>query len=395
MRKVIDRKILNNQIHRKDRICGVIIMFLKKIIKENKEESTIFKEEEIIEKYKNGENRIVTEQARYPLINLNEIFEENYNLKPEYQRKFVWDTVRKSRLIESFIINIPIPPIFLYEIEYSKYEVMDGQQRVNTILDYYNDKFSLSGLEIWKELNGKKYSELPKDIKAGIDRRYLSAIILLKESSKDIFSEQKMKQFVFERLNTGGLRLENQEIRNALYPSKFNDLIIKLSENKIFKKLFDIGEERMENYEMVLRFFTYKSACYLGISKSTKELLDTYTRIAQKFNSKQVNELKELFENTIKFVYECFGEKAFYNLNRNPEKMFYDALMIASAIYLENHNFKYTKIEKTINDKKISLINENKEFFNGKQTSIKNVQIRVKLILELLEEELRERNNWS
>lgn len=367
----------------------------EKIIKENKEESTIFKEEEIIEKYKNGENRIVTEQARYPLINLNEIFEENYNLKPEYQRKFVWDTVRKSRLIESFIINIPIPPIFLYEIEYSKYEVMDGQQRVNTILDYYNDKFSLSGLEIWKELNGKKYSELPKDIKAGIDRRYLSAIILLKESSKDIFSEQKMKQFVFERLNTGGLRLENQEIRNALYPSKFNDLIIKLSENKIFKKLFDIGEERMENYEMVLRFFTYKSACYLGISKSTKELLDTYTRIAQKFNSKQVNELKELFENTIKFVYECFGEKAFYNLNRNPEKMFYDALMIASAIYLENHNFKYTKIEKTINDKKISLINENKEFFNGKQTSIKNVQIRVKLILELLEEELRERNNWS
>ena len=367
----------------------------EKIIKENKEESTIFKEEEIIEKYKNGENRIVTEQARYPLINLNEIFEENYNLKPEYQRKFVWDTERKSRLIESFIINIPIPPIFLYEIEYSKYEVMDGQQRVNTILDYYNDKFSLSGLEIWKELNGKKYSELPKDIKAGIDRRYLSAIILLKESSKDIFSEQKMKQFVFERLNTGGLRLENQEIRNALYPSKFNDLIIKLSENKIFKKLFDIGEERMENYEMVLRFFTYKSACYLGISKSTKELLDTYTRIAQKFNSKQVNELKELFENTIKFVYECFGEKAFYNLNRNPEKMFYDALMIASAIYLENHNFKYTKIEKTINDKKISLINENKEFFNGKQTSIKNVQIRVKLILELLEEELRERNNWS
>lgn len=367
----------------------------EKIIKENKEESTIFKEEEIIEKYKNGENRIVTEQARYPLINLNEIFEENYNLKPKYQRKFVWDTVRKSRLIESFIINIPIPPIFLYEIEYSKYEVMDGQQRVNTILDYYNDKFSLSGLEIWKELNGKKYSELPKDIKAGIDRRYLSAIILLKESSKDVFSEQKMKQFVFERLNTGGLRLENQEIRNALYPSKFNDLIIKLSENKIFKKLFDIGKERMKNYEMVLRFFTYKSACYLGISKSTKELLDTYTRIAQKFNSKQVNELKELFENTIKFVYECFGEKAFYNLNRNPEKMFYDALMIASAIYLENHNFKYTKIEKTINDKKISLINENKEFFNGKQTSIKNVQIRVKLILELLEEELRERNNWS
>ena len=365
----------------------------EEIIKENKEESTIFKEEEIIEKYKNGENRIVTEQARYPLINLNEIFEENYNLKPEYQRKFVWVNERKSRLIESFIINIPIPPIFLYEIEYSRYEVMDGQQRVNTILDYYNDEFSLEGLEIWKELNGKKYSELPEDIKAGIDRRYLSAIILLKESSKDIFSEQKMKQFVFERLNTGGLRLENQEIRNALYPSKFNDLIIQLSKNKIFKKLFDIKVERMENYEMVLRFFTYKSACYLGISKSTKELLDTYTRIAQKFNSKQVNKLKELFENTIKFVYEYFGEKAFYNSNRNPEKMFYDALMIASAIYLENHNFKYTQIEKTINDKKISLINEHKKFFNGKQTSIKNVKIRVELILNLLEEELRGRNN--
>ena len=67
--------------------------------------------------------------------------------------------------------------------------------------------------------------------------------------------------------------------------------------------------------------------------------------------------------------------------------------MIASAIYLENHNFKYTQIEKTINDKKISLINEHKKFFNGKQTSIKNVKIRVELILNLLEEELRGRNN--
>ena len=147
--------------------------------KVEKSERNIYSEKEIIEKYRTGQFRIVTEQARYPLAKLREIFEQ-YNLYPEYQRRRVWDKKRKSRLIESFIINVPIPPVFLYEYDFSEYEVMDGLQRITAIIDFFDNKYELEGLELWSELNGKCYNDLPDEIKRGIERRYLSAIILLK-----------------------------------------------------------------------------------------------------------------------------------------------------------------------------------------------------------------------
>ena len=165
-------------------------------------------DEEINEKYINGEIRIVTEQARYPLDTICTMLNSGkYQLRPDFQRRRRWDRPKQSRLIESFIMNIPIPPIFLYEYEFSKYEVMDGLQRLTAIKEFYNDKFPLEGLEYWIELNGKKYSELPQEIKSGIDRRYLSSLILLKETANSKTKADEMKQLVFERINSGGAKL--------------------------------------------------------------------------------------------------------------------------------------------------------------------------------------------
>jgi hypothetical protein len=137
----------------------------------------------INEKYVRGEIRIVTEQARYPLNTIAQIVESDlYSLSPEYQRRHRWLPERQSRLIESLIMNVPVPPIFLYEYDYSRYEVMDGLQRLTAIHDFYKDKFPLTGLTQWPELNGRRYSELPEKIREGIDRRYLSSVILLKET---------------------------------------------------------------------------------------------------------------------------------------------------------------------------------------------------------------------
>jgi len=112
----------------------------------------------IDEKYARGEVRIVTEQGRYPLNTISALVEStNYNLQPEFQRRHRWDRVRQSRLIESFIMNVPVPPIFLYEISYSQYEVMDGLQRLTAIKEFYADEFALKGLEEWTELNGRTY----------------------------------------------------------------------------------------------------------------------------------------------------------------------------------------------------------------------------------------------
>src|SRR5690606_36572657 len=125
-----------------------------------------------------------------------------------------WDPKRKSRLIESLLVNVPIPPIFLYEIEYNKFEVMDGLQRISTIISFFKDEFKLDGLELWEELNTLYFSDLPEELRNSINRRYLSAIIILKESNKNKEKEAELKKFVFERLNTGGMELSPHEIRN-------------------------------------------------------------------------------------------------------------------------------------------------------------------------------------
>jgi uncharacterized protein with ParB-like and HNH nuclease domain len=111
---------------------------------------------------------------------------------------------------------MPLPPVFLYEYDYSKFEVMDGLQRLTTIFDFYSGNFALEDLGYWKELEGKRYDELPGEIQKGIDRRYISSIVLLEETAKTPEEAEALKQIVFERLNSGGEKLTAQETRNAL-----------------------------------------------------------------------------------------------------------------------------------------------------------------------------------
>lgn len=345
--------------------------------------------EDIIDKYKKEEYRIVTEQARYPLASFEEIF-KNHNLRPDYQRKKVWDVTRKSKLIESFIVNIPIPPVFLYEVEFSEYEVMDGQQRISTIIDYYNDDFELKGLELWSELNGKRYSQLPERIRKGIDRRYLSAIILLKETATNEEEAIQMKQFVFERLNTGALKLEPQEIRNALFPSKFNNLIIELSKNQTFKKLWSFESDdknevvRMEDCELILRFFAYKSACKHKISKSTRDILDTYMKRAVVFEDTDIDVLRCLFIETINKVGKIFGDDAFKSApkNKRSEKMIYDTLMLYVSELVESNKIIP---DKSLSNEKYEIIIKYGEDFNGKYTAINIVNNRKDIFKKELE----------
>ena len=121
---------------------------------------------------------VLFKQARYPLNTIVNLVEsDDYILNPEFQRRHRWNNSRKSKLIESFIVFLI--PQFLYEFEYSKYEVMDGLQRLTAISQFYKDEFVLQDLGEWKELNGYRYSNLPDQVRKGIDRRYISSIILL------------------------------------------------------------------------------------------------------------------------------------------------------------------------------------------------------------------------
>lgn len=284
-------------------------------------------DEAINRKYVAGEVRIVTEQARYPLDTITVMIDSGkYELNPDFQRRHRWSDEKKSKLIESFIMNVPIPPIFLYENEFSHYEVMDGLQRLTTIYDFYNNKYKLVGLTLWEELNGRCYSELPEKVKKGIDRRYISSIILLQESAKSEEEARKMKQLVFERINSGGVKLEPQETRNALIDGKMNQLCIELSENEYLcyflgippkKAEYEAERDANENYskmvdvEYVLRFFAMRQLD--GYAKrKLNDFFDYYLAMANHFDDPLLQDLKRLFENTLKLAYDIFGDSAFY-----------------------------------------------------------------------------------
>lgn len=348
---------------------------------------------EINAKYKRGEIRIVTEQARYPVKNIKSMLDsEDYKLNPEYQRRKRWDNGKKSRLIESFIMNVPLPPIFLYEYDYAKFEVMDGLQRLTTIYDFYSGNFALESMGYWTELEGKTYAELPTEIQKGIDRRYISSIVLLEETAKTPKEAEELKQIVFERLNSGGEKLTPQETRNALYNGNFNQLCIKLSQNKKFRSMWGIPvtEEtlitsemyrKMEDVELVLRFFAYR---FIDSLTGTVEIfLDDYLKNANNFPEETLDGLEKLFNDTIDIVYEIFGKKAFlppkYKRQTNkPQKTIYDPLMQSVAKYTE-YKDKLISNADSINTNKYTAEHERDgvKLFYGRNTGPNDVKMRI------------------
>ena len=372
-------------------------------------------DEIINSKYLKGEVRIVTEQARYPLDSIKGMVDSGkYNLNPEFQRRHRWSEGQKSRLIESFIMNVPIPPIFLYEVRYSNYEVMDGLQRLSTIYDFYMDRFELTDLEYWKELEGRKYSSLPEEVRLGIDRRYLSSIILLKETAKDHDEEMRLKQIVFERINSGGTKLEYQESRNALYPGRFNDLCIRLARNSVFCLFFQIPgpdleelaggvpraelEENsfystMRDVETVMRFFAMRHVDkYTG---RQKDFFDHFTEAANQLPESVLECYRDLFERTIQFAYDLFGLGAFGVWKQNdegewgfvarPNVFLYDPIMVVLSQMLDFKDVLISKRERILS-RRDELYKQTAILQDGRQTSKTAIENRMKIISDFLRE---------
>ncbi|MEU5962865.1 DUF262 domain-containing protein [Micromonospora parva] len=190
-------------------------------------------------------------------------------IRPEFQRMFRWSEGAQSRFIESLLLELPVPPIFLLEREDRIYELIDGLQRVSSFLNFrgqlktgddYRDPLTLIDCDIVKELNGNTYKTLPKSLEIKLKRSYIRAEILRKES------DQHLRYYMFKRLNTGGERLSEQEVRNAtirLLSNDFNNLIIELSEDINFRHCTDIISSQQRNrkfdQELVLRFFAMKN----------------------------------------------------------------------------------------------------------------------------------------
>lgn len=273
--------------------------------------------------------RIVYQTNNFFLPQLHDLIDkgEVLNLRPEYQRRLRWNSVQKSKLVESLLLNIPVPPIFLYESAAARYEVMDGQQRLNAVREFLAGDFALSGLTVLKPLNRIRYSRCPPRIKRALDRASLSAIVLLLESEPgrvpSRLSLTDIRRFIFDRLNTGGTKLNPQEIRNALNPGPFNKVIIDLTRNPHFTNVFGIptyteadpndyyeNPDRQKNSlystmgdcQLVLRYFALKDP--RNIRGSMKSMLDR--AMDTEITEQQGDALRMEYNERFLFLYNLF-----------------------------------------------------------------------------------------
>ena len=195
-------------------------------------------------------------------------------LQPDFQRYFVWDSAKSSRLIESALLDIPLPVIYLSEEVDEREHVIDGQQRLTAFFSFIdgkfpdNKEFKLSGLKVYKNLNKKGYRDLDENLQDRIRYCKIRTITFQKESNSELKFE------IFERLNTGAVSLNDQELRNCIYRGPYNELLKELSRERDFMYLLNLNtqEKRMRDVELVLRFAAFYHATYLNYKPPMKKI---------------------------------------------------------------------------------------------------------------------------
>lgn len=262
--------------------------------------------------------RVKTEKLDLPVETLHIWVQRGkLELQPEFQRNFVWNKAKASQLIESLILEIPIPVIYVAEDQNKKYEVVDGQQRLTSICSYLDgmfpngDNFSLSGAQVLTELNGKAFKELSTDVQEKIIGSTLRLIVIEKDSDPDVKFE------IFKRLNLGAMQLNDQELRNCVMRGKYNELLQDLALNKQQLKIMALEQPhfRMKDRELILRFFAMWRQTHLKYKAPMKQFLNREMDNHRNPSQKELAEMRAVFEKSIDLAYQVFGPKAFRRFN--------------------------------------------------------------------------------
>lgn len=297
-------------------------------------------------------------------LSFNELLDmyenEELIINPEYQRLFRWSEGSQSRFIESLLLEMPVPPIFVIERSEGVYELIDGLQRISSYLHFRgkhplrknNDgtmhHLELSDCDIVQELNGMRYEDLPKPLEIKLKRNFIRVEILRKES------DQRLRYYMFKRLNTGGENLSDQEIRNCtirLLDDDFNKFIIDLSKNEDFQQcILNISDEKKEqryDQELVLRYFAFKNYR----DKYVHDVGDFITDYMEAVSDPDKDEVifkyedeKENFEKTFKILNRTLGEYVFSGTNSKGTLVnrfliyHYEAFSIGIQPYLNQIN---------------------------------------------------------
>lgn len=359
----------------------------------------------IEDKFAQSQLRVIRTSMDFTLHHLKQSLEdkEYINAAPKYQRRHRWDIKKRSQLIESFLMNIPVPPVFLYENDYNQYEIMDGRQRIDTLRSFMNNEFALRGLEFWKELEGKRHHDLPLIIQRGLARRTINAVVLLAETMKNGGDDMDIRKILFKRLNTGGVQLNPQELRNALYPGKFNELVSKLSRHPTFTNAWGIPEQQideeetpsakllkntlfktMADCELILRYFAIRRIVTEDLKGSLRGILDRTAKQYQHATEKEL-EIHEIdFKNTIDGLYDIFKSELFIMPSTGKlSRPLYDAFMVAYSLIDKTKLGDHKKIDHIISS--VQPGTKEYDILIGKGNTTESIKERIELATKILQ----------
>lgn len=341
-------------------------------------------QEKILSDIENSRNTLQTDKLDMSFGEIMNMYERNeIIINPDFQRLYRWTDYQKTRFIESVIIGIPIPPIFVAEDSQGRWEVVDGLQRLSTIFSFFGvlknmpekNNWMLGAGDMIQTLDGFTCDTLPLKIQLNIKRASFRIEIIKWNSQYDLRFE------LFNRLNTGGTPLTNQEIRNSLYrsiSSKFNDYLKELSAYQNFVDVVDIPQEKIAQLyleELVLRFLSlYRNRQH--VNKSIALHMTNFMKQCVENDNFKYDQYSQIFKKTFDILRRV-GTGIFNSANREFSTAIYDTttIGIAENIHLYSEK-KPVVIKEKINEVKSDEVYQ-KMVRSGGNNSVQRVKKRL------------------
>lgn len=269
--------------------------------------------------------------ADYPVDSLMKRIKDEVIFVPPFQRRYIWNVDEASKFVESLILGLPVPGIFLSkEKNTNRLLVVDGQQRLLSLYYFYQgyfDKTLFKLQNVQEDLIGRTYSTLKSHDRIRLDDSILHATIVRQDEPDD--NDSSVYQ-IFERLNSGGRALKPQEIRACIYYGEFNELLNNLVKEQSWRVIFGkTSDERLKEQELILRFFAllfYRKK----YEKPLKSFLNTYMNVNRSLQVNSAGDLIDIFKRTYEFIVEAIGPRPF-RVNRNLNLGAFDAISIGVA----------------------------------------------------------------
>lgn len=323
-----------------------------------------------------GPDEIFVENKPFSLRQIVDLIKnEDIEISPDFQRNFVWDKTRQSKLIESILLGLPLPSIYLSQYEDGRLTVVDGLQRLTTIFRFMEGSFKLSNLEYLTECNGLNYDQLQNVLSPLRVRRFGQTQIMC--FVIDYRSPSKLKFDLFRRLNTGGKPLNNQEIRNCLSNPELQKTVKQMIELESFKMATNnsIKDTRMDGRDAALRFIRfYEWSLENNFSKYNGDMESTLDDFINHLNGTSEQKLQEyvnIYDNSMELSYRLFGSYCFrkmtpylYNIGKKPpvNKLL---MLVISVLMAKYDNKLHFQNVKEMDLKLMNLIDNDKDLLQA------------------------------